>query len=454
MSITLMQLCLLVYISFLIYTNCMARGLTIISSLLFISVLLEGACEPLPIDINPGFEENLIWTAERDSIFISSVKKRARQMAYIEWIPKAPVPHFSSYFVTDVIKKGIPYSSVKELDKFVGFDVSFYTFMTAVNNPRSVLYTENVGAPPYKGINCSTYYGTVCSAAVCYALGINFPWGTNMVGRIPHFAENPDHDPFAIDEGDLLLKQGHAAMVYEIERDAVTDTIKFVSIFEAIGSGVRIKRYNSQNYLSRWNSDKLIDYKYVLKSQSAEYQSIPFYSNEDEPNASFGYNNDICPQLGDKAVYKKGDEIIINVLNNKYQSLNIYKDSSFHSSVAIQEKDVKLQGLDYGRYTVYAIDSDGGTYCNPVCFDVVDMDVSVHKEGDHIRVNFASNNARPIFITICNENGGKWNTIELSEGEILNGQTEMELPTNLSRYYCKVYFETEWGRVTNIPIKL
>lgn len=67
---------------------------------------------------------------------------------------------------------GMVYSSVKETCQFVGLDVSLHTFMTAMHNPRSVMYTENVGKLPYHGHNCGAYYGTVCSAFVSYVLGM------------------------------------------------------------------------------------------------------------------------------------------------------------------------------------------------------------------------------------------------------------------------------------------
>ena len=98
--------------------------------------------------------------------------RRADQITKLCWTPLAQVPTQGGYFNQGRTVKGVPYSSVKEMEKFVGQYVSFYTFMTAVSNPKSVLYTENVKEPPYHGTNCSTFYGTVCSIAVNYVLGL------------------------------------------------------------------------------------------------------------------------------------------------------------------------------------------------------------------------------------------------------------------------------------------
>ena len=87
--------------------------------------------------------------------------KKAYQMTDIMFIPRGT-------FVANSGKKvyyggekyqGLGYSSVKEIDTYVGMDVSFHTFMTAIHNPRSVIYTENVSKPPYHGKNCAAYYG-------------------------------------------------------------------------------------------------------------------------------------------------------------------------------------------------------------------------------------------------------------------------------------------------------
>lgn len=389
-----------------------------------------------------------------DSVFIASMKKRAQQLTNICWIPKAPMPNDSPRFLPGRLIKGIPYSSVKELDKFVGIDVSFHTFMTAVNNSRSVMYTENVGIAPYKGINCSTYYGTVCNAAVCFALGINFPWSTYMIDSTPCFSKNTDTSPYSIEVGDLLWKNGHDALVYDIERDELTDSIRYVTIFEAIGSGPRIVRYNVDDYLVRWENDKLVDYKYTSRSSSWEYKPIPFCAVGDEIPVPFEYNDDLCPQLGDKAVYREDDSVVVNLFNDRFHVLEIMKNAQPFESMVITDKDMKLPALSYGRYSVVAKDTIDCLCSKSVSFDVVDTNVSVEEDGTILTVYFKSKYASPIFVTICEENGLKRSVVELNEKERKNGYAEIEIPDSNSGLFCKVYFETEWGRVTNIPIRL
>lgn len=424
--------------------------------LLLCVLFFLSSCEPFLDDviiIHDNKNQEIIDS--QDSVFISCMRKRAQQLTNICWIPKAPMPNDSPRFLPGKTIKGIPYSSVTELDKFVGIDVSFYTFMTAVNNPRSVMYTENVSIAPYKGINCSTYYGTVCSAAACFALGESFAWSTYMVDSIPCFSKNPDTSPYSIEVGDLLWKQGHDALVYDIERDELTDSISSVTIFEAIGSGPRIIKYSVEDYLVRWKNDKLIDYKYIPRSISLDYQPIPFCVVGDEiPVPPFEYNDELCPQLGDKAVYREGDSVVVNMLNDRFHVLEILKNAHPFQSIAIQDDDVELPNLSFGRYSVVAKDTIDCCFSKPVCFDVVDTNVSIKQDGHLLTVHFESKYANPVFVAICEENGLNHSVVELNEEEQKNGYIVIKKTKQNGKFFCKVYFETEWGRVTNIPIRL
>lgn len=68
-------------------------------------------------------------------------------------------------------------------------DVTYHTFMTAVHNPMSVLYTEDISQPPYHGTNCATYYGAVCSSSVMWALGIDNPYSSGQIMELPDMTQ-------------------------------------------------------------------------------------------------------------------------------------------------------------------------------------------------------------------------------------------------------------------------
>ena len=80
---------------------------------------------------------------------VRNVLRRATQMATIQWTPTNNVPWNRREFLSGPTVFGIPYSLTQQINKYVGLDVSFHTFMTAVHNPRSVICTDNLGKPRY-----------------------------------------------------------------------------------------------------------------------------------------------------------------------------------------------------------------------------------------------------------------------------------------------------------------
>ena len=81
--------------------------------------------------------------------------KRAKQMVNIAYTPCKAMPIVTKVFDENVQPsmvrsfsipgfplQGIVYSSVRRVEKFVGYNVSPETFVTAVANPNSVIYNK------------------------------------------------------------------------------------------------------------------------------------------------------------------------------------------------------------------------------------------------------------------------------------------------------------------------
>ena len=92
----------------------------------------------------------------------------ARIMSRVKWSPVAGgMPMRGGHFAEGTVYTGVPYSSVKSVGRYIGFDIFLKTFLAAVQNPHSVLYTENL----YGEVkNAECYYGKVCSSYTSYAL--------------------------------------------------------------------------------------------------------------------------------------------------------------------------------------------------------------------------------------------------------------------------------------------
>lgn len=181
----------------------------------------------------------------------SAVIERANVMLNVEWSPIRKMPKNSGYYETNVNWRGCPYSSVKKIETYLGYDVSLYTFLSALNNPYSRLYTEDLRKPEYFSTNASTYYGVVCSSFASYALGLPYPLST---------AEIPNHKDFMdigqniddLQSCDLVRYPGHVVLVVNIKRDS-TNSISNILIAESTASGTSQRRYSRKSFIERFS---------------------------------------------------------------------------------------------------------------------------------------------------------------------------------------------------------
>ena len=188
------------------------------------------------VRLNRSAELNLSYLEQGQ---LNAVKK-AYQMTDLVFTPLQPIGLQNGIFESGVSYKGVMYSSTKELETFVGNDISIYTLMTAIHNPKSKIYTEDISKPPYHGLNCRAYYGSICSSFVSYALGIetrywanDFPLSDKMQEIDYSVLEN-------LQVADVLWRDGHVAMITVIERDSAGQVVQ-LEISECAGVGC--KRY-------------------------------------------------------------------------------------------------------------------------------------------------------------------------------------------------------------------
>lgn len=377
----------------------------------------------------------------KDHPAIINMVKRANQIANIEWTPLKPIPNRNGSYQQGVRQKGIPYSSVKEKDKFIGQEVSFHTFMTAVNNPHSVLYTERVNELPYKGVNCGAYYGTVCSMAVNYALGIEVPYGSHSYANLPDFRKVKNQTPDGLYEGDVLWSPGHVVLVLDIQRDSFNKILE-IQILESAGYTF-IMKYSLTSFQERWDQVGWISYRY-LNLASIEYTPLPFIIQVGDNTADFHYNNDICTSRGDKACYLEGEEIVINVLNDSYSNIELYRDDKLYSSSTVDDNSISYNNLPYGMYKARLTNSTCSS--DYTCFEILNVEVAIQNNI----VLFNSKNGLADYLVICIENGGRRDIITLTEEMKLSNQIRIR-PLKDDEY-IKLFFKGQYGRVSNAPI--
>ena len=240
---------------------------------------------------------------------------------------------------------GLPYSSASVEDGYIGIGVSLYTFMTALHNPRSVLYTEES-----KGYTGFAYYGTVCTSLVCAAWGLPCLITTVAFPKTDIIVSKAKSE---IQLGDMLLSGTHAKLITGIMRDA---------------SG----NITHSAFLSSHTAYTVYRYKKIDDADS--YVPSPFFSLADEETQSFIYP-DIMTAFGDRVTRKKGTNIPINVLSSDgYSSISVYKNGVLTETKSTLS-DFTISAPDVGVYEVRMTGNGGKT--SSTFFDIVDATLSV-----------------------------------------------------------------------------
>lgn len=398
------------------------------------------------ISISMKAEEERL-SGKSDSYFVSDDIKerilyRARQMSDIKWTPQGDIPAPGGYYSAGKEVFGIPYSSVKEKEKYVGQYVSFYTFFTAVLNPKSVLYTENVREYPYHGTNCSTYYGTVCSMAVNYVLGIPYSYTTSDYKKLDDFYRAKYQSIENVEIGDILLQEGkHVVIIVDLKK--TQSSIDSVFVLESSASrGTRIDKYSFSEFRNYWRMGWEI-YRYSNLNSLSSITEMSF--NEFPYDTPF--NSPVCSSRGDRAVYRKGEDVVLNNLDGMPHKMSILCEGEVIDTFE-SDNDMIIKDLQPGLYT---FDHNITSLTNP-SIEVIDTNVSLESQGRKLKVLFSSSNAKPLSIIVSDIVGVRKLIIPLSEFDRERGFSVLSSPSNSENLYVKVMFEGLYGCISNKPI--
>lgn len=381
---------------------------------------------------------------------VSNALAKARMVAGVEWTPINDVPsvYSASPYLADGHYLGLPYSLTQKVNGYVGLDVSFYTFLTALHNPRSVMYTENLKLPPYNGFDAASYYGSVCATSVWYVLGIKAPYYTRSIRSINALTKREDLPLDSIRLCDVLWKTGHVAMIYDIGRD-VNNSIQKVVVFETTTRSrldSKLVEYSIDGFINLWNSANYIIYRPKdLSDNPAPEEGFCWLNGHLKPQ--FAYNEDLCTNHGDCVAYPVGDSVVINILSDNYSVLELYKDGNYYHSVNVGTNDVVFYDLPYGSYQARL--TNGTNASDFVSFEVIDINIS-YVIGDKLTVYFSSANAVPEFMSLGDARECPDHITIFTSTQIAQGSTTV----NLNGAYLKVHFRGRYGRVSNKLIRI
>lgn len=387
---------------------------------------------------------------------VMNAVKKAYQLTDIVFTPLQLIEANSKKYVAGNTYQGVIYSSVKEIGTYVGSNVSFHTFMTAIHNPRSKIYTERINEAPYHGVGGRAYYGTVCSGLVSYALGLDYGSYDFPVSELMEEVDYSNIDNIRV--ADVLWVKGHVAIITDVVRDE-DGHVKNVEISEAVQAGCRRYSTSRDNFIKLMSKSFESIHRYKEIEKNTEYTPAPdFVAVMDEVPVPFIYNDDLCADKGDKACYLENEDVIINIMRD-YVYLEVYKGDELYLRVdSTSGNDVVLHNLSYGDYRARICYGETNTMMSDFTrWKVVNIELIPDRANN--RLYFNSANAMPYKINFASLNGGRTYPHTQLFSRILTEEDRvrgfLDIPQNLTKEkypYIHFCFSTEYGKIENMPI--
>ncbi|MBQ9964383.1 MAG: hypothetical protein IJP14_04605 [Clostridia bacterium] len=365
-----------------------------------------------------------------------------KQMAEIRYTPLKSLPQQWQDFKPGVERVGLVYSSTRPESLFVPNNVSFHTFMTALQNPNSYLYTVDLGK--LGNVNGHTYYGAVCSTACAYALGIKPNYSTHQWPDIPGMETLADPSAEKLKLCDTIVGNGHVVMVTNITRNKQGEVGR-ITISEAVSPTVRSTSYTPKELKDRFPPTAYTYCRYENLA-SVTYQPSEYVAVEGEPQKTVTYNTAIIPRKGDKANWLAGQNVVLDVLQPaSYTEVEIYKDGVLFQTKTIQSV-ITLSDLQAGKYQARLV--KGNAHSDWCYWIVVDPKVTVTPHGSDrkVTVTFSATNATPLWVQWANGyQNGTVHVDPLSAEEQAAGTAVCSYKKGY--FKIRVAFETEYGIV-------
>lgn len=377
------------------------------------------------------------------------VVQKCNQWANLRWTAKSTIPGKNSdYTGGTTFTHGIPYSSNMQDFKHVGIEVSIHTFMTAANNPYSLLYTENINGDratsiwgrSYDNSNGFAYYGTVCCGLTSGAVGAYTKYSNTTHDNHAKYlgiwrpVERKAKVNWALLEiGDVFDDDSHSCVIVGIQRDSSGNIIKVkeaesVAGSEAVGACYVREKTPEQLESLIGSTYKMYHYKYTPLYNNITIEDASAYvSTAGVPVNNPTYNNDICTIYGDKACLALGDLMVINYnLNDNptyiWTGAEVYKDDVLLETFTLASIDqtelpegqrnhaIKLgTTLAAGKYKARM--TDGTHYSEYTYWEILPQNISVEKLSDGVyKVSNSATKAEMVYVYLGSPNSNEERT--------------------------------------------
>lgn len=221
------------------------------------------------------FQEVVVSSAEKysntDSLTAGqrNFLQRAAQQLNFAWTPAAPLAGYcdstgvtQEWYNTGTTYYGLPYGMPIDTNSYIPFNASFQTYLNAIADPNSKIYTQRgTHKGGYPKMNC-VYYSNDCSSYACYCYGIGSRLTTASIARSQSFSKVSSIQNIQI--GDCLnYRSHHIRLVTGITRDA-SGQITALTVSEQTPPRMRSGSY-AVSVIQEWLNDgySILRYKYL-----------------------------------------------------------------------------------------------------------------------------------------------------------------------------------------------
>ena len=314
----------------------------------------------------------------------ANVLKRAKQLLQLRYTPLKAMPSLTidrtvepkQYYYTHFPPlrpiTGANYSAVRYDEKYLGQNVSFETFSTAVLNPNSVLYTRTLHARNPLG---AAWYGSVCSQFVSYCFDFPFQIDCQQWPFLPGVERIDPTDINALALCDVLNERTHhTALITGIDRDK-NGHIQYIHVSEQTPPRAVTTIFTVNEFAAYWLNDGYEILRLPLDTP-VSYTPNPYVPLEVEDLPSPRTDYALLPDYGDKANYQRGSEVVFTVFREAGEVVCNGPDTG--CVLTVTDHRAVYVPKTPGYYTACA-KAPNGHLSAPVCFAVTDTSVALEK---------------------------------------------------------------------------
>lgn len=401
--------------------------------------------------------------------------KRAMQLKQIQWTALVAIPtNGSATGCAAGQHTGMLYSEALQFEKYVPFGCSIRTFMTAIHNPYSVMYTEDTkgtearkkSAYGFDYLNTTlngAFYGTVCTGYTSWVIGSPLIWQSYdhaWAAKNGMFVEVEDNSATGARLMDVYWKSGHCRVVTDIVRDADGNPTS-IQLSESVQNFVVSNNYAASSFNALIASESAKLYRYVNLYLNLDYEQSPFVAVDGETPQTYTYNDDICTYLGDYVSIADWEKMFINYAKGSYTSMQLYKGNTLIQTITLPSSYNATHSIEVTEYLTGAGEykarlTDGTNYSDYCYFEVVGTNVATALDGNDLTVNFSSTNGSPLYMKLKLDWGGVkatyvFNDEERQKGSCTFDANALRIAQGRSAWtstvYARVFFQGKYNQV-------